>query len=126
METKKLSRKDFLKSVGLLMGAAASAGIVSTADAASPPARPSIRTDKNGLTVRKRKYKYPWWVKTVDEITTETNPDIMEKSGVHYIAYGTGISPEEEWNQRTAQAKEFVKQGIINNMPGITGTIPKP
>ena len=118
MKTKKLSRKDFLKSVGLLMGTAASFGIAGRAEAA-PQSQPA-RTDASGLTVRKRKYKYPWWVKTVDEITTETNPDIMEKPGVHYIAYTAEMLPEEDWNKRTAQAKEFVKQGIINNITGRT------
>ncbi len=116
METTQLSRKDFLKSVGLLMGAATLGATGSPAEAVPQPAR----TVEKGLTVRKRKYKYPWWVKTVDEITTEINPDIMDKPGLHYIAYATEMGPAEDWNKISAQAKEYVKQGITNNIPGRT------
>jgi epoxyqueuosine reductase len=116
MEEMKLSRKDFLKSVGLMMGVAATGSLTGAAQAASS----SPRTDKNGLTVRKRKYKYPWWVKTVDQITTEINPDIMEKPGLHYIIYGVAMMPDEEVNEWNDQAKTHVKEGIVNNIPGRT------
>ncbi|MBT4264920.1 MAG: hypothetical protein HN580_18635 [Deltaproteobacteria bacterium] len=116
MKKTALSRKDFLKSVGLLMGAATTGSIAGEAQAA--PDKP--RTDKNGLTVRKRKYKYPWWVKTVDKITTETNPDIMEKPGLHSIMYNVAMRPDEEWNEIIDQAKEHVREGIVNNIPGRT------
>jgi len=116
MDKMNLSRKDFLKSVGLLMGAATTGSLAGAAEAA--PDTP--RTDKNGLTIRKRKYKYPWWVKTVDKITTETNPDLMEKPGLHNIGYFVSMMLDEEVDEWNNQAEAHVKEGIVNNIPGRT------
>ncbi len=116
MEKTELSRKNFLKSVGLLMGAATTGSLAGTAQAASS----TPRTDKNGLTIRKRKYKYPWWVKTVDRITTETNPDLMEKPGLNQLIYRVTMLSDKESSEPRDQAKEYVKDGIVKNVPGRT------
>lgn len=113
----KISRRDFLKGVGTMMGAVAASSVtgVSEVSAQSP------RTDANGLTIRKRKYKYPWWVKTVDEITTETNPDIATPPPLlTAVTYSKGMVSDEDWDERTAKAKAHVKEGIVNNIPGRT------
>ena len=116
MENNKLSRKNFLKGVGALMGATATAGVAGKAEAAPQP----VRTDEKGLTVRKRKYKYPWWVKTVDKITTQVNPAIEERPGLHYSAYYGNMMHHDEWKLETDKAKAHVKEGLVNNIPGRT------
>jgi reductive dehalogenase len=121
-----LSRRDFIKGVAVLMGAAGVSSVASSPVAAlsSSPAkdttRPS-RTDENGLTMRKRKYKYPWWVKAVDRITTEINPKIAEKPPLlNYTNYFNAVMSEEEVGKLNAAAKAYVKEGIEKKIPGRT------
>ncbi|HEY62404.1 MAG TPA: reductive dehalogenase [Anaerolineae bacterium] len=113
----RLSRRDFLKGVGAIMGATGVASITRVNPVGAKP----DRTNTNGLTTHKRKYKYPWWVKTVDKITTEVNPDIATKPPmVTFATYAQAMIPDEEWDINNSKAKEYVKEGIINNIPGRT------
>ena len=111
----RISRRAFLKGIGALMGAAGTSTLAVTSDVSAKP----TRTDANGLTTRKRKYKYPWWVKTVDEITTETNPDITTPPPMMHVAnYAGGVISDEDLGALNSKAKEHVKEGIENNIPG--------
>ena len=113
----KISRRDFLKGVGTMMGAVAASSVTGVPKVSAQ----SLRTDTNGLTIRKRKYKYPWWVKNVDKITTEVNPDIATPPPLlTAVTYSKGLISDEDWNKRTAKAKAHVKEGIVNNIPGRT------
>lgn len=116
--TKQLSRREFLKGVGLMMGAVAASGVAT----AQLPNLNVPRMDENGLTVRRRsKYAYPWWVKEVDDITTPLDPNLHKQpSNFHYAAYAMTQTPEEEWNGRNDKAKAYIKDGIVNNIPGRT------
>ena len=114
---RKISRRDFLKGVGAVMGAAGVSTIAGKSVASAKPAR----TDANGLTIRKRKYKYPWWVKTVDKITTETNPDIATKPPLlTAVTYGKAMKSDEDRDASNSIGKAYVKEGLVNNIPGRT------
>ena len=111
----KISRRDFLKGVGTMMGAVAASSVTGVSKVSAQVER----TDANGLTIRKRKYKYPWWVKNVDEITTETNPDITTPPPMLHVAnYMGAVISDEDLGELNAEAKEYVKEGIVNNTPG--------
>jgi len=115
--SKKISRRDFLKGVGTMMGAVAA----STVTGVSKVGAQSPRVDANGLTIRKRKYKYPWWVKTVDKITTETNPDIATPPPlINIVTYGKAMKSDEDRDASISKGKEYVKEGLVNNIPGRT------
>lgn len=115
--SKPISRRDFLKGVGALMGAAG----VSTVAGKSEANAQAKHTDANGLTTRKRKYKYPWWVKTVDKITTEVDPSIDDGPPMmNYAMYAGAVLPKEQRDKNNAEAKEYVREGIVNNIPGRT------
>ncbi len=115
-----LSRREFIKGVGTILSAAGVTAFTGTPTIGSPvtDAR-STRMNQNGLTTRTRKYKYPWWVKTVDEITTETDPGIAEKPPLlNFTSYFNSLIPDEEVERLNAEAKEYVREGIVNNIPG--------
>ncbi len=112
----KLSRQNFIKGVGMIMGAAGLAGTAANAN----PGAPSAGSGKSGLASGNgRKNVYPWWVREVDEITTELDPVLHKRpSPFHYIAHMLTQWPKEKRNSGHARAKEYVKEGIVNNIPG--------
>ena len=108
-----LSRRGFVKGVGLLMGAAGigGCGIPKTDDVKN------ARFDANGLTLRKRGHKYPWWVKTVDQMTTELDPAKAKRPG-RLNAAGAALMSNEKAGAMQAKAKAKTIEGITNNTPG--------
>ena len=66
---------------------------------------------------QRRKSRYPWWVKKVDKITTETDDARHSKPDMNITAYN-GIFKAEESQQRIERSKEVVAEAIWNNIPG--------
>jgi reductive dehalogenase len=125
----KLTRRDFLRTLGLGIGAAA-VGIAAkpltgaVALAANPSFEARKFTDPAGRPQR------PWWVKTVDQPTIEIDWAKMKRYNEGYKAeLGTGTvrgggfeayvgtARTEELNAKSA---EILKDGILNNVPGYT------
>lgn len=125
----RLSRRDFLRTLGLGVGAAA-VGIAAkplgsdTALAINPSFEARHFTDPAGRPQR------PWWVKTVDQPTIEIDWAKMKRYNEGYKAdLGTGTvrgggfeayvgtARTEELNAKSA---EILKDGILNNVPGYT------
>lgn len=115
--TNQLSRRNFLKGVGVVMGGVASASALDMA----PSPHSSPRVDANGLTIHKRAYKYPWWVKTVDQMTTELDPSIDNgPPPMHFSIYSKSEMFAEQRQANNEQAKAYVREGIVNDIPGRT------
>lgn len=68
----KLNRRDFLKIAGVGAGAAAVAGV-------TKPAAAAARFQGTGFSDPAGRPKRPWWVKTVDEPTTEIRWDQVQR-----------------------------------------------
>jgi reductive dehalogenase len=68
---------------------------------------------------RTQKKRYPWWVKTVDRITTETDDSRFKKPDMHSIMY-VGLFESEKFQERVEQSKAYVAKGVKENIPGRT------
>ena len=68
---------------------------------------------------RDQKKRYPWWVKTVDEITTETDDSRSSKPDYHRIAH-TILFESDRIPENDEKAREFVAKGVTANIPGRT------
>ena len=66
---------------------------------------------------RRRKSRYPWWVKTVDQVTTDTDPSRHAKPDMDYIVY-QGIIEAEESQRKLEKSKEVVAEFIRKKVPG--------
>jgi len=71
------------------------------------------------VSYRTHKKRYPWWVKTVDRITTETDDARLKKPDMHSILH-FGIFESDSWDERSEQSKAFVTKGVKENLPGRT------
>jgi reductive dehalogenase len=71
------------------------------------------------VTYRTRKKRYPWWVKTVDRITTETDDARFKKPDMHIILH-FGIFERDNWENNAEQSKAYVTKGVKENIPGRT------
>lgn len=125
----KLTRRDFLRLMGLGAGAAAVGAIAKPVAAASPlSVNPSFEArhfaDAAGRPQR------PWWVKTVDEPTIEIDWAKMKRYNEGYNAdLGTGTVRgkgfaayvgQEKSDELSAKSAAMLKDGVINNVPGYT------
>ncbi|MBW1846347.1 MAG: hypothetical protein JRJ27_04200, partial [Deltaproteobacteria bacterium] len=68
---------------------------------------------------RTRKKRYPWWVKTVDRITTETDDSRFKKPDMHSIMH-VGIFESDKFDKNVEQSKAYVANGVKENIPGRT------
>ena len=97
-----VSRRDFMKGIGLagagIGAAAATAPIFHDLD--------ELASSPSGLT------KHPWWVKTVDEPTTEVDWNVIER----FAQTGQGYISSPDFGAHA----ENVKQAILNNEDGNT------
>jgi reductive dehalogenase len=73
--------------------------------------------DIGAVKYRDQRKRYPWWVKTVDEITTETDDSRLEKPKFHAIAHGALFEPER-LEENAEKSKEFVATGIKEDIAG--------
>ena len=114
---KRLSRRDFFRLAGIGIGAAA------VTSAAKPNANPSefkggTFSDPAGRPNR------PWWVKTVDEPTTEIDWDVMERynerTGTVRGPGMAGYVGDDEVDRLSEVAKENEKQRMLDDVDGYT------
>ncbi|KAA3647341.1 MAG: reductive dehalogenase [Chloroflexi bacterium] len=114
---KRLSRRDFFRLAGIGIGSAA---VVS---AAKPMANPSdfkggTFSDPAGRPNR------PWWVKTVDEPTTEIDWDVMERynerTGTVRGPGMAGYVGDDEVDRLSDVAKQNEKQRMLDDVDGYT------
>lgn len=126
---KKLSRRDFLRAMGLGVGAAA-VGMAATplsgdaALAANPSFNARHFADPAGRPQR------PWWVKTVDLPTVEIDWAKMKRYNERYVPHeeqGTVRGPGfkayvgEEKDKELAEASAaLLQRGVEENIPGYT------
>ncbi len=75
--------------------------------------------DDRNVIYRDQKKRYPWWVKTVDEITTETDDSRSSKPDVHRIAH-TLLFESDTIPKYEEKSKQFVARGVSANIAGRT------
>lgn len=114
----KLNRRDFLKIAGLGAGATAVAAATKPAEAAGSSYRAGSFSDPAG------RPKRPWWVKTVDEPTTEIDWARMERYNERTgTVRGPGFASyvgEERADELSQISDEMELQRILDNVPGYT------
>jgi reductive dehalogenase len=112
----KLSRRDFLRVAGIGAGAAAVSTVSKPAAAQDYKAAPF--SDPAGRSKR------PWWVKEVDEPTTEVDWAQMqrynERTGTVRGPGMAGYVGEDEVDRLSAVAAENEKQRMLDNVDGYT------
>jgi hypothetical protein len=79
-------------------------------------------TNKGSLTSKGFKYRnqrkrYPWWVKSVEKITTETDDSIVKKPGLPLFAQ-LQFENHEELMALSEKGKNRLVDNIRNNVPG--------
>jgi epoxyqueuosine reductase len=73
-------------------------------------------TDKGTVVYRDQSKRYPWWVSSVDRITTQVDESIMEKPRGSIISW-VPQQPPEYLMQLMAKGKDYVPR-VQNNEPG--------
>lgn len=90
----------------------------SAATRASNEGSAKAPTSHNGDVIyRDQRKRYPWWVKIVDEITTETDDSQLRKPQHHLIAH-RALLEGEKVERSGEESKAFVARGIKENIPG--------
>lgn len=118
----KLTRRDFLRAVGL------GAGAVAVTAAASPLSNMPLTGNPN---FEARKFadpagrpQRPWWVKTVDKPTIEIDWDMMKRYNEQTgTVRGPGFASyvgKEKSDELSAVSAATLKDGALNNVPGYT------
>jgi reductive dehalogenase len=74
-------------------------------------------SDIGDVIYRDQKKRYPWWVKTVDEITTETDDSRLDRPEYHAIAHGA-LFEADRIGENAVNSQTFVARGITENIPG--------
>lgn len=74
-------------------------------------------TTEETVYYQRRKSRYPWWVKRVDNITTKTDESRHAKPDMDAIMYH-GLIEGEESQQRIEKSKEVVADMVRNKVPG--------
>ena len=115
----KLSRRDFLRVAGVGAGAAAVTTVTKSAAAATEKSFAAAPfTDAAG------RPKRPWWVKTVDEPTTEVDWSQVqrynERTGTVRGPGMAGYVGDDEVDRLSAAAVENEKQRMLDNVDGYT------
>jgi reductive dehalogenase len=118
----KLTRRDFLRAMGLGVGAAAVGVAANPLGNAPLSANPSFKAGR--FTDPAGRLQRPWWVKTVDTPTIEIDWDMMkrynERTGT---VRGPGFASyvgQEKSDELSAKSAATLKDGALNNVPGYT------
>jgi epoxyqueuosine reductase len=114
-----LNRRDFLRIAGLGAGATAVATVTKSAAAATPTAFAAGKfSDPAG------RPKRPWWVKTVDQPTTEIDWNMMqrynERTGSVRGPGMAGYVGDDEVDRLTEAASKNELERMLNNVDGYT------
>lgn len=105
-----LSRRDFMKSLGL--GGLGAAALIN----------PSINGFDDLFATSTDDAKRDWWVKEVDEPTVEIDWSMVERfdaTKIPQVSYAKYVGTEKA-QQQAAKVKEDRKKGIIENQSGYT------
>ena len=116
-----VSRRDFMKGVGLAGAGIGAAGLVA----------PAFHDLDDIVAAKDSMPKRPWWVKKVDSMTTEVDFPIMQRFAEGETMRGSRLKRFEEARlTRPAEVDEYTrlqeaapeqrKQGILNNIAGLT------
>jgi epoxyqueuosine reductase len=116
-EKLKVSRRDFLRIAGIGAGATAVASVTKPAEAQGG-FRAGTFSDPAGRPNR------PWWVKTVDQPTTEIDWNVMqrynERTGTVRGPGMAGYVGNDEVDRLTEAAKRNELQRMLDNVDGYT------
>ena len=66
---------------------------------------------------QRKKRRYPWWVKTVDNITTETDKTRLSKPQMNFLMHALLVEGEKT-QAANEQSKEVVAGKIRDKVPG--------
>ena len=66
---------------------------------------------------RKQRRRFPWWVKSVDKITTEVDESILEKPTGHVVRWMAKNEMETMFNL-AIEGREKYSQRVQNDEPG--------
>ena len=72
------------------------------------------------VTYRDQKSRYPWWVKTVDTITTETDDSRLKKTDDRRTAASKDKQTKPKQKPSWEEIIEYTVKGIQENIPGRT------
>ena len=118
----KLNRRDFLRLVGLGGAGVAVTGIAARPLAKPLAANPSFKAKK--FTDPAGRPNRPWWVKTVDEPTTEIDWDVMqrynERTGTVRGPGFAGYVGEARADELSDIGDAYLQNSLENNVPGYT------
>ncbi len=120
-QKKAISRRDFFRMAGLGAGAAMAASVLKTGTITAKAATGEF-SDPAGRPER------PWWVRTVDEPTTEIDWAKMERYNERYIpelGKGTmrgggfvGYAGQEEADRYNKMGADLLQKGVEDSVPG--------
>lgn len=112
----KVGRRDFLRIATIGAGAMAVAGTVKPAAAAPASFKAEEFSDPAG------RIKRPWWVKTVDQPTTEIDWAVMKRyNETNTVRKGMpGYVGQDEVDRYTEEAKKNELQRMLDNVDGYT------
>jgi len=108
----KISRRDFLRIAGISASSIA-AGNISSLE------KSKVAGEMNAEGGNSR----PWWVRTVDEPTTEINWENVKRFDARQTVRGNGMAKyigQAEYNRLNEISAEIERQRILNNVPGYT------
>jgi reductive dehalogenase len=124
----KLTRRDFLRLMGLGAGAVAAATVTSPAAAAAPALSVNPSFEARHFADPAGRPQRPWWVKTVEKPTTEIDWAKMKRYNEGYKKeLGTGTvrgggfkayAGAEKDKELAGLSKALLQKGVENNTPG--------
>lgn len=71
-----------------------------------------------GYKFRDQRRRYPWWVKSVERMTTETDDTIARQPGLPIVAEVWFFKGREEYQALVAKGQAKARENIINKVPG--------
>jgi len=71
-----------------------------------------------GLKFRNQRRRYPWWVKSVDKMTTDTDDSIARQPGIPIVGQAMFGKGREEYLALVAKGQARLSENIINKLPG--------
>ncbi len=109
----KYTRRSFLKTGALL-----STSVAASTVAGKPIINTEATASKQKVKYRpSRKNRYPWWVKSVDKMTTETDDSITVRPGPNVVLVSIFTELETVLEQQLTGIDYAIKN-IKNNVPG--------
>ena len=67
---------------------------------------------------RSQRGRYPWWVKSVEEMTTETDDSIARQPGIPIVGQAMFGKGRDEYLALVAKGQARLRENILNKLPG--------